>query len=64
MQVEFAADGQTVNLQLPAGSTVQQALDKARLTLNALDRTEPPVYTVLGDGAADPAGAGDRRVRD
>ncbi len=51
VQVEVAADGQTVKLQMPAGSTVQQALDKARLTLNALDRTEPPVYTVLGDGA-------------
>ncbi len=49
IQVELLADGQTVSLQMPAGSTVQQALDKAKLSLNALDRTEPPVYTVLGD---------------
>lgn len=51
IQVEVSADGQTIRLQLPSGSTVQQALDKAKLTMNALDRSEPPVYTILGDGA-------------
>ena len=51
IQVEITADGQTVTLELPAGSTVQQALDRAKLSMNALDRSEPPVYTVLGDGA-------------
>lgn len=39
-----------VSISLPAGSTVKQALDTARLTLNTLDRTDPPVYTVLGPG--------------
>ena len=51
IQVEVAADGQTIELQMPAGSTVQLALDNAQLTMKALDRSEPPVYTVLGDGA-------------
>jgi len=51
IQVQILADGQTLNQQLPAGSTVQQALDQAGLTLEALDRSEPPAYTVLGEGA-------------
>jgi resuscitation-promoting factor RpfB len=49
IQVIITADGQSFTLQMPAGSTVQQTLDKAKLSLNALDRTEPAVYTVLGD---------------
>lgn len=51
IQVELTADGQTLKLELPPGSTVQQALNQAGLTLNELDRTDPPAYTVLGDGA-------------
>jgi len=51
IQVEVMADGQTLTVEMPAGSTVQQALEQAKLSLNALDRTEPPAYTVLGDGA-------------
>lgn len=51
IQIELTADGQTIDLQMPAGSTVAQTLDQAKLTLNELDRTEPPVYTVLGDEA-------------
>lgn len=51
IQVQILADGQTINQRLPAGSAVQQALDQAGLTLEALDRSEPPTYTVLGDGA-------------
>jgi hypothetical protein len=50
--VELTADGETLNLQIPAGSTVQQALDAAHLELDALDRTEPPIYTVLRQGAS------------
>lgn len=51
IKIELTADGQVIPLELPAGSTVAQALDRADLTLAELDRTEPPVYTVLGDGA-------------
>lgn len=51
IQVNLTADGETIPLHLPYGSTVQQALDKAGVSLEALDRSEPPAYTVLGDGA-------------
>ncbi len=51
IRVSLTADDETLTLSLPPGSTVQNALDEAGLTLNALDRTEPPAYTVLSDGA-------------
>jgi resuscitation-promoting factor RpfB len=49
--ISITADNQTNPLQLHAGSTVQQALDAAGLSLGLLDRVEPPVYTVLGQGS-------------
>jgi hypothetical protein len=51
IQVRLTADGQQLDLDVPAGSTVQQALNIAEIELNELDRTEPTVYTVLGDGS-------------
>ncbi len=51
IDVDITADGRTFNIQMPVGSTVQQALDQAGLRLNALDRTEPPAYTVLSEAA-------------
>jgi resuscitation-promoting factor RpfB len=51
IQVELSVDGETIKVNLNAGSTVQQALDQADVGLDALDRTEPPAYTVLSDGA-------------
>lgn len=50
--ISVTADGQTYTLQLPAGSTVQQALDVTNLKLNELDRTEPSTYTVLREGGS------------
>lgn len=35
---------------VPAGSTVQDALDQAGITTSALDRIDPPAYTILADG--------------
>lgn len=52
IQIEIAADGKNIPLQLPAGSTVQQALESARISLSGLDRVEPPSYTLLTDGAS------------
>lgn len=52
IQVEIAADGKNKTLQLPAGSTVQQALESAGISLGSLDRVEPPSYTLLTEGAA------------
>jgi hypothetical protein len=40
-------DGKLVSIDLPAGSTVQLALDKSGITLGSLDRVEPPVFTLL-----------------
>jgi hypothetical protein len=49
--VHITADGQQISLRLPPASTVQQALEAASLKMGTLDRTEPPVYTVLTDGS-------------
>lgn len=53
-QVNYAvivsADGEQYSLQLPPGSTVQQALDKAGISLEYLDRVEPAAFTILADG--------------
>jgi resuscitation-promoting factor RpfB len=50
ISVDVNADGKTLTIQLPPGSTVQQALDAASLSLGSLDRTEPPVYNTLSNG--------------
>jgi len=49
--ITIHADGQNSQFQLPAGSTVQKALDAGEISLNELDRTDPPVYTLLSEGA-------------
>jgi len=45
-------DGETKTLTLPAGSTVQMALETAGITLGPLDRVEPAGFTVLAAGNA------------
>jgi len=49
--VELLADGETILVEVPAGSTVDEALKAGGLILEPLDRTEPPLYTVLGEGS-------------
>ena len=51
IEVRLRADGAEQTLRLPPGSTVQEALDAAGVTLGELDRVEPPAYTVLADQA-------------
>lgn len=51
VSIAIAADNQDLELSLPAGSTVQQAIDKAGINLGPLDRLEPAAYTLLADGA-------------
>jgi len=51
IDLTLIADGKIINLELPAGSTVQQVLNQVNLDLNPLDRVEPPEFTVLGKGA-------------
>ena len=50
--ISIAADGQSRNITVPAGSTVTQALQSTGITVGNLDRVEPPPYTVLGDGSS------------
>ena len=40
ISAQIQADGDTKTLSLPAGSTVQQALEKADIVLEYLDRVE------------------------
>ncbi|HLF74287.1 MAG TPA: G5 domain-containing protein [Anaerolineales bacterium] len=48
--ITLHADGGARTVSVPAGSTVSQALGSAGVTLGELDRVEPPLYTVLGNG--------------
>lgn len=51
LTVLLNADGKNFQVEVPSGSTVQQAYEKAGITLTELDRSDPPIYTVLTDGA-------------
>jgi len=48
--VNITADQNTKSVSIPAGSTVSQALQAASVSVGNLDRTEPPLYTVLNNG--------------
>jgi resuscitation-promoting factor RpfB len=50
--VNITADGSTRAVKVPAGSTVTQALQSAGLTSGNLDRSDPPLYTVVKNGDA------------
>ena len=47
IRVTINADGKQQVVELTSGATVQDALKQAGLSLNALDRVDPPAYTVL-----------------
>ncbi len=46
--ITILAGGERYTVQVPVGSTVADALQAAGVTLGALDRTEPPDYTLIG----------------
>jgi hypothetical protein len=48
--IGITADGESRNVTVPAGSTVNQAIQASGLTVGNLDRTEPPLYTVVSNG--------------
>lgn len=50
MEIAIQVDASNLQLNAPAGSTVQQVLQLAGIELGALDLVEPPSYTVLTDG--------------
>jgi hypothetical protein len=50
IEIQLEIEGEISNLAVPAGSTVQQALENAGVVLGALDRVDPPAYTTIDDG--------------
>jgi len=50
ISINIDADGKSLTVTVPSGSTVTQALQVAGLTIGNLDRAEPPPYTVLKNG--------------
>ena len=48
--IQVTADGKTQDVALPSGSTVTQALQSANIMIGNLDKSEPPLYTVLKSG--------------
>lgn len=51
IQVSIVADGIILPVELPAGSTAQEAVNQVGLSLGSLDRVDPPLYTLLSDGS-------------
>jgi resuscitation-promoting factor RpfB len=49
--VSLIADGAQKDIEVPAGTTAQVALEKAGIIPGNLDRSNPPFYTVLKDGS-------------
>ena len=47
LTVNITADGNNQSVTLTSGSTVQQALDSAQVTLSQTDRVEPPTFTKI-----------------
>jgi hypothetical protein len=50
IDVQVSADGKTQQVEVQAGSTAGQALAAAGVETGNLDKSDPPIYTVLGDG--------------
>jgi resuscitation-promoting factor RpfB len=51
LQVGVNIDGQQIALEVDAGTTTLAALDQAGITLNSLDKVDPPSYAILENGA-------------
>ena len=52
IEVSVLADGKNQFLTTSVGSSVQDVLAQAGITLSTLDRSEPPLFTILGDGSS------------
>ncbi|MFN2196581.1 MAG: G5 domain-containing protein [Anaerolineales bacterium] len=51
IQVTVQTADERFDLELPQGSTAEDAINAAGLTIGELDRIEPPLYTLLTSGA-------------
>ena len=49
--VSIAVDNKEMLTKIPAGSSVGEALAYTKIILGELDKVDPPMYTVLSDGA-------------
>lgn len=49
IDVEIHADGELIQVDLAPGSTVFDALEKSGVELGAIDRVEPPSFTVISE---------------
>ncbi len=47
LAIKIVADNRETAIEMPPGSSVQTTLEKAGIQLNALDRVDPPGYTIL-----------------
>ncbi len=52
INLEITVDGGTQQIQVPSGTTVEQALQEGGISLEGKDRTEPPATTVLSEDSA------------
>lgn len=52
IQVTVQTSEENISLNLPQGSTVEDAIRAAGLTMGELDRTDPPLYTLMTAGAS------------
>jgi len=50
INVQVTADGKTQQVEVQAGSTAGQALQAAGIQVSNLDKSDPPIYTVLSSG--------------
>lgn len=51
IRVTIHVDGQSLGAEIASGSSIQQAIEAANITLGSLDRVEPPVYALAQDGS-------------
>ena len=49
--VTVYTDGSSQDVDVPAGSTVRETFENIGITINSLDRSDPPLFTVLSNGA-------------
>lgn len=50
IHVSLVVGGEETQVDIPAGSTVEGLLNEQNIILGALDRTEPPIVTLLAEG--------------
>ena len=49
VNVQLDVDGKQKTVQVPAGVSVQTALETAKISLSNLDRVDPPTFTIIND---------------